>query len=70
MSEPEKKIDFKDIVIGQWADYLDTGIWSMKDGQIVAPPDLTLEQVERLPAPKRRRRLRGEGWVVQVGAVR
>lgn len=33
-------------VIGQYADYFDTGIWSMKDGSIVAPDDLTIRQLK------------------------
>lgn len=33
------------IVIGQYADYLNTGMWSMKDGAIFAPDDLTIEQL-------------------------
>jgi hypothetical protein len=41
-----EKIDIKEIVIGQWADYFDTGIWTMKDGQMIAPADLTLEQLK------------------------
>lgn len=32
--------------IGQWADYFDTGIWSMKEGSIVAPDDLTIRQLK------------------------
>jgi hypothetical protein len=41
-----EKIDTSKIVIGQWATYFDTGIWTMKDGQMVAPPDLTLAQLK------------------------
>lgn len=32
-------------VIGQYADYLDTGIWTIKDGELVPPSDLTPEQL-------------------------
>lgn len=28
-------------VIGQWADYIDTGIWSIMDGKLIPPKDLT-----------------------------
>jgi hypothetical protein len=46
MSE-EKKTDFTgEICIGQWATYFDTGLWTMKDGQLIAPPDLTLAQLK------------------------
>jgi hypothetical protein len=31
--------------IGQWADYFDTGIWSMIEGRVVAPDDLTIRQL-------------------------
>jgi hypothetical protein len=41
-----KKVLTKEIVIGQWADYFDTGIWTMKNGQMVAPADLTLKQLK------------------------
>jgi hypothetical protein len=41
-----EKIDTSKIVIGQWATYFDTGIWSLKDGQCIAPSDLTLEQLK------------------------
>ena len=40
------KVDFKNIVVGEYADYFDTGIWSMKDGRIVAPDDLTIRQLK------------------------
>lgn len=47
MPKPEeKKIDVREIVIGQYADYFDTGIWSMKDGAVVAPDDLTIRQLK------------------------
>jgi hypothetical protein len=42
----EMEIDPRKIVIGQWADYFDTGIWSMRDGQMIAPEDLTIEQLK------------------------
>ena len=35
-----------DIPIGQYADYLDTGLWSMEKGGIVAPEDLTIRQLK------------------------
>lgn len=38
-------IDVKDVVIGQYADYLDTGIWSIKDGKLIPPDDLTERQL-------------------------
>jgi hypothetical protein len=31
--------------IGQYADYFDTGMWSMKDGNMVGPEDLTMRQL-------------------------
>lgn len=34
------------ITVGQYADYLDTGAWSIIDGQIVAPDDLTISQLK------------------------
>jgi hypothetical protein len=34
-----------DVVVGQYADYLDTGIWSIKDGVLTPPPDLTARQL-------------------------
>jgi hypothetical protein len=33
-------------VVGQYADYFDTGIWSMDCGRIVAPEDLTISQLK------------------------
>lgn len=33
-------------VIGSYADYFDTGLWSMKDGSMVAPDDLTVAQLK------------------------
>ena len=33
-------------VIGAYADYFDTGIWSRKNGRIVAPDDLTIAQLK------------------------
>jgi hypothetical protein len=40
-------IDKKNIVLGQWADYFDTGIWSRDEhGQMVAPDDLTIAQLK------------------------
>ena len=38
--------EFKDIVIGQYADYFDTGVWTMKGGQMIAPEDLTIGQLK------------------------
>jgi hypothetical protein len=31
--------------IGQYSDYLDTGIWEIKDGKLIPPPDLTERQL-------------------------
>lgn len=31
--------------IGHYADYLDTGLWSIKNGTLVPPTDLTPEQM-------------------------
>jgi len=39
-------VSFKDIVVGQYADYFDTGLWYMIDGRIVAPSDLTVPQLK------------------------
>jgi hypothetical protein len=33
-------------VIGQYADYLDTGIWRVKDGKLIPPEDLTERQLK------------------------
>ena len=33
-------------VVGQYADYFDTGLWTMKDGSMVAPDDLTVRQLK------------------------
>jgi hypothetical protein len=35
-----------EVVVGQYADYLDTGIWSwdQKTGKLIPPSDLTPEQ--------------------------
>lgn len=33
------------IVIGQFADYFNTGMWTMKDGRLIAPEDLTIPQL-------------------------
>jgi hypothetical protein len=35
----------KECVIGQYADYLDTGIWTLRDGLCIAPDDLTINQL-------------------------
>ena len=32
--------------IGQWADYFDTGMWTMTDRGVVAPDDLTIRQLK------------------------
>jgi hypothetical protein len=32
--------------IGQWADYFDTGMWSIKGGRMIAPDDLTIRQLK------------------------
>lgn len=33
-------------VIGQYADYLDTGIWTIKDGRLIPPDDLIENQLK------------------------
>jgi hypothetical protein len=44
---PEPGIDKNTkLVIGQYADYLNTGIWKMKGGVLIAPEDLTIEQLK------------------------
>jgi hypothetical protein len=36
-----------DVTIGQYADYLNTGIWTVSDdGSCVAPDDLTINQLK------------------------
>ena len=40
------EIDPTKIVIGSYADYFDTGMWSMKDGRVSAPDDLTVAQLK------------------------
>ena len=40
------EINFKNVVIGQWADYLDTGIWRVKNGYLIPPDDLTDRQLQ------------------------
>lgn len=35
-----------EVSIGQYADYLDTGIWTIKDGELIPPSDLTPEQLQ------------------------
>jgi hypothetical protein len=32
--------------VGQYADYLDTGVWSTENGHVVAPDDLTIPQLK------------------------
>jgi hypothetical protein len=39
-------IDPNSATVGQWADYIDTGLWSMKHGRVVAPDDLTISQLK------------------------
>jgi hypothetical protein len=39
-------VAFKDITIGQYADYFDTGIWSLVNGNMVGPEDLTIRQLK------------------------
>lgn len=39
-------IDPKSVVIGSYATYFDTGIWTMKDGYLISPEDLTLDQLK------------------------
>ena len=40
-----KTVDIKEVRIGQYADYLDTGIWTVRNGQLIPPEDLTPEQL-------------------------
>lgn len=42
----EIKIDPKAVVIGQYSDYFDTGMWDLSEGGFTAPPDLTLAQLK------------------------
>lgn len=44
--DADQKIDFNEITIGEFADYLDTGLWSLKDGNVIAPDDLTIGQLK------------------------
>jgi hypothetical protein len=46
MTDELKKIDVKEIVIGQWATYMDTGIWTLINGEMIAPEDITVEQIK------------------------
>jgi hypothetical protein len=39
-------IEVKDVVIGQWADYFDTGIWTRQGAELIAPQDLTMQQLK------------------------
>jgi hypothetical protein len=41
-----QNIDPKSACVGQYADYFDTGIWTLKDGLLFAPRDLTIEQLK------------------------
>lgn len=41
-----EKIDVRNVVIGEWATYFDTGVWSMKDGEVISPEDLTIAQLK------------------------
>lgn len=43
MAEPKLT---KEIVIGSWADYFDTGIWTLRNGQLEAPDTLTIAQLK------------------------
>lgn len=48
MSDTNPEPDLREPIvatIGQWADYFDTGIWSLIDGQWIAPEDLTMRQL-------------------------
>lgn len=40
-----EKVDSKEITIGQYADYFDTGMWTFRDGGCFAPDDLTIAQL-------------------------
>lgn len=33
------------VVIGEYSDYLDTGIWTLENGKLEPPPDLTPNQL-------------------------
>lgn len=39
-------VNVQHVTIGQWATYFDTGIWSMKDGEMISPEDLTIDQLK------------------------
>jgi hypothetical protein len=40
------KQENREVVIGSWASYCDTGIWNILDGQVVAPDSLTIAQLK------------------------
>lgn len=37
---------FTHIQVGEYADYLDTGIWRVRDGKLIPPEDLTERQLK------------------------
>ena len=39
-------IDPNSITIGQWATYFDTGLWTLEDGNLFGPEDLTIRQLK------------------------
>lgn len=47
-NEPDAiEVNPREITIGQWATYFDTGLWSLEQtGALVAPEDLTVAQLK------------------------
>ena len=41
-----QEIDVSNVVVGQYADYFDTGTWTLKDGILFGPEDLTIRQLK------------------------
>jgi hypothetical protein len=54
-------VEFEKIVVGEYADYLDTGIWTIKDGKLIPPEDLTEQQLKDF------KRVFGELFVRKIG---
>ena len=54
MKEVETKLGQDMAVIGEHSDYLDTGVWSVEEGSVVAPESLTLASAYGLPTRLRR----------------
>jgi hypothetical protein len=40
-----QEVDPKSVTISQWATYCDTGIWSIENGMLFAPKNLTIRQL-------------------------